>query len=101
VRPALPVAPEQLAKAEPDIEARLRFAKPCVGAACHNFVGGACQLAGRFAADASERLAHPGPLPACAIRRRCEWFATEGSRACLICPSARNPGAAAERGVSA
>jgi hypothetical protein len=71
-------------------ESRFRFAEPCVEARCAQWAGDRCGLIAQLlasprGAEAASRE-RGRPLPRCAIRRSCRWFAERGPEACAICP---------------
>jgi hypothetical protein len=85
-------------------ERRFRFASTCVEAGCPQWTGTGCGvidvvIGGRPAEPAADPLdgiladpaarppGPPRPLPACAIRRTCRWFAQHGGAACAVCPT--------------
>jgi hypothetical protein len=65
-------------------EARFRFSMPCSEAGCPQWTGSGCGVVDHVLAEEPE--VEPGPLPNCAIRRTCRWYAQRGSRACSVCP---------------
>jgi hypothetical protein len=65
-------------------EKRFRFAQPCRESGCGYWSDGRCEVSD--AAASSEEGGSDGPLPACAIRPRCRWFAQSGASACRTCP---------------
>jgi len=71
------------------LEARFRFAAPCVRSSCV-FWDGSCR-----AIDAAHEdfdAATPSDvdsLPRCGIRESCRWWAQEGAAACRVCPYVR------------
>jgi len=70
-------------------EARFRFSGPCIQAACPQWTGERCAVADMVveAEDSQAVLASPeSPLPACAIRGSCRWYAQRGESACRVCP---------------
>jgi len=80
-------------------ERRFRFSSTCVEAACPQWTGTGCGvidvvIGSRPAEPPADPLADPAvrpavpprPLPACAIRHTCRWFAQHGGAACAVCP---------------
>jgi hypothetical protein len=86
IRPALEIDEGFIARARAGRapEKRFRFAQPCERSACHYWSEGRCGVAD--AAAESDQGGDEGPLPACAIRPRCRWFAQSGPGACRTCP---------------
>ncbi len=74
-------------------ERRFRFSADCVEAACPQWTGGGCgvvDIAIQTApadSPAAARPPDPAPLPACAIRHSCRWYAQRGASACAVCPT--------------
>jgi hypothetical protein len=68
-----PVAPTEV----------LRVAAPCIGGACHHFVGRRCALAAKVV---QLLPAVVDQVPDCPIRPECRWFSQEGPAACQRCP---------------
>ena len=72
---------------ERPLEAKYRFAGPCVESRCGYWSGNHCGLGARLAesyAGLTDDVA--GHLPRCAIRAQCRWFAEQGAAACAACP---------------
>jgi hypothetical protein len=70
-------------------EARFRFAEPCAEQRCGHWAGDRCGLVDEVleSAQAAALASEPArPLPRCAIRRTCRWFAQRGPQACGTCP---------------
>jgi len=70
-------------------EKRFRFAGTCVEGGCAQWTGTRCGVIDRaLAADVVEPplKAAREPLPQCAIRSSCRWFAQSGADACRVCP---------------
>jgi hypothetical protein len=63
-----------------------RFSSPCRQAACPQWTGAGCGVID--VVIGSKPLDAPAPtrLPACGIRRSCQWFAQHGADACAVCP---------------
>ncbi len=89
VTPAIPMSPEEIAElptapgATP--ESQYRFAGPCVESGCGHWSGSHCGLGERIAARHTEVPGDERPLPRCAIRARCRWYAEQGGDACVVC----------------
>jgi hypothetical protein len=64
-------------------EKRFRFAGRCVRSACRQWSDGRCGVIDRVLAITGDV---GRPLPPCAIRARCRWFAQTGAAACGACP---------------
>jgi len=92
VSPALPVDAEFVAAARNGRvpESRFRFSEPCAEQACAQWDDDGCGLIGQLLASPQAGAVTAGavgpPLPHCAIRRTCRWFAQEGTAACRVCP---------------
>lgn len=87
--PAVPVRPETLDaldRGDQPLEASYRFAGPCVTSRCGFWTGDRCGLGARLAETYAE-VADPedSPLPRCAVRATCRWFAEQGRSACAAC----------------
>jgi len=68
------------------LEARYRFAGPCVTSKCGFWTGEHCGLGARLVESFPASRADPvTDLPRCAIRRTCRWFAEQGPAACSPC----------------
>jgi hypothetical protein len=79
-----PVTPELLALAGPVTPAEVfRFTAPCQESACRHFRGGRCGVAAAVIAHIAPDA--EGPLPPCAIRPECRWWAERGPDACRRC----------------
>lgn len=66
-------------------ETRFRFSDRCVEQGCGQWTGSRCGVID----DVVARLPGPAaatPLPRCAMRSDCRWFAQSGPRACGVCP---------------
>lgn len=70
-------------------EKRFRFAQPCWEGRCAQWTGSRCGLIERAVQSphTASAAGEGAGLPACAIRRRCRWFAQAGAQACHRCPS--------------
>lgn len=89
VRPPLKLDPSFVRRAENGDrapESRLRFAGPCITTQCHHWQDQRCGVADLVADSAEARVSTAGPLPPCAIRPTCRWWAQRGMSACRICP---------------
>jgi hypothetical protein len=79
-----------------DPQERFRFSSPCQQHACLQWAECQCSVPGRLTEllDPAEGSA---PLPRCAIRAQCRWYAQSGRDACQICPqvSTHEPSASA------
>lgn len=65
-------------------EKRFRFANTCRESGCRQWDGGRCGVID----DVITRLCtgtEDAPLPRCALRPRCRWFAQTGAPACHVC----------------
>jgi hypothetical protein len=74
-------------------EQRFRFAAPCRESACAHWTGTRCGVidhATSVAESTDIGTDSPNPLPRCAVRSRCRWFAQHGQKACFVCPSVFN-----------
>lgn len=60
-----------------------RLTSSCVEKGCRHFSGSHCRLGARIAKTASGDW----PLPDCAIREGCRWFAEQGLSVCGPCSS--------------
>jgi hypothetical protein len=68
-------------------EGRFRFAQPCVEGRCRQWTGSRCSVIDQvLMASQDAARTHDNPLPRCAIRRSCTWFAQVGREACAVCP---------------
>jgi hypothetical protein len=70
-------------------EARFRFAQPCIEKKCMQWTGCRCGLIDKLlnSPAVAEIVGHSrGPLPKCAIRPTCRWFAQAAAKACAVCP---------------
>jgi hypothetical protein len=88
ITPNIPVTQEMLDTFEKNgvpPENRLRFAGPCMGHRCVQWVGTRCGLIDRVVDHFGDRES-TGPLPKCGIRSTCRWFAQHGRAACSSCP---------------
>jgi hypothetical protein len=91
VSPPIPIDAEFVERARQGgtPEARFRFAEPCIEQECGQWTGCRCGVIDAVVhSSAGQRIAQeaPGPLPVCAIRSSCRWFAQTGPPACVICP---------------
>lgn len=75
----------QLAKRGRDPDRRFRIAAPCMARSCANWAGRGCGLPKRVMADLAETQLGDRPLPSCAIREACVWYAQVGSEVCFSC----------------
>ena len=62
-------------------EKRFRFAAPCQGANCVNWLGNRCQVPSQVST-----LVEQVDAPTCGIRLQCRWFHENGLAACKVCP---------------
>jgi hypothetical protein len=87
VRPALPVTDDFLERVRTGGTpgARFRFAAPCVEDGCVHWDEEGCGVI-RTVLETVGASEDPAPLPRCAIRAACRWFAQEGRAACGACP---------------
>jgi hypothetical protein len=87
LRDRLSVDEEFLSRAEQrgDPEQRFRFSSPCQQHACQQWADGQCSLPARLS-ELLEPTESFAPLPRCAIRAHCRWYAQSGHAACHICP---------------
>lgn len=66
-------------------ESRFRFSLPCIEAGCPQWTGSGCGVVDHVIAE--EGPGDPAaPLPNCAIRSSCRWYAQSGREACAVCP---------------
>jgi hypothetical protein len=89
VRPALEVDAEFVERAGAAgraPEERMRFAGPCAGSGCRQWLDERCGLVERLTSDASTDSPTGDPLP-CPIRPTCRWWAQRGPAACRVCPT--------------
>ena len=111
VTPAMPVsAPllQALDDGSGPLEARYRFAGPCVEHRCAFWSGSTCSLgeglAATYPAATGDVLAELS-LPKCSIRARCRWYAENGAAACAACryviTDTRSSGGVAAEGLRA
>ena len=99
LKTAVPVTAEDLKDVGERVEDRFRFSLPCLHKGCHNFEHNHCALIGRLLDKQSAAPAilpqtlsgSVNDLPECAIRDHCQWFGTEGSAACGVCPTVSRP----------
>ena len=63
-------------------ERRFRFTGTCQEGRCAQWTGDGCGVIERVMA---ELRPEPGPLPRCAIRADCRWYAQRGGVACAAC----------------
>ena len=73
-------------------EQRFRFAATCVEQHCQQWTGARCRVIDDVIdEDAAEHRGaaadESSPLPKCAIRRSCRWFAQRAAAACRTCPT--------------
>ncbi|MEV6983242.1 hypothetical protein AB0M95_18550 [Sphaerisporangium sp. NPDC051017] len=73
-----------LAATSSPVEARHRFAAPCVARGCAFWDDGRCRAADVAAAE-FPRDNSMAELPECGIRDRCRWFFQSGAEACRVC----------------
>ena len=66
-------------------EARFRFSLPCVESACPQWTGRGCGVVDHVIEE-EQAGDVDAPLPNCAIRSTCRWFAQRGRAACAVCP---------------
>jgi hypothetical protein len=76
-------------------EQRFRFAAPCVTSSCAHWSGARCAVVDHALSVAEGSTESPAatssePLPRCAVRSQCRWFAQRGRDACKACPSVFN-----------
>ena len=96
VNPAPTVNPEfvEVASQGRPPEQRFRFAAPCVTSSCAHWSGARCGVVDLALSVAESSPEDPAassePLPRCAIRSQCRWFAQRGRDACRVCPSVFN-----------
>jgi hypothetical protein len=64
-------------------ERRFRFAGPCRETGCGSWTEGRCGIADTVVTHLNP--APDGPVPPCAIRKSCRWWAQSGARACHAC----------------
>jgi len=67
---------------------RFRFASKCIESGCKHWSNGskACTLSNHIVSKFSQ---NSEPLPFCAIRDACRWFAQDGPKACIGCAFVR------------
>ena len=84
---ALPVTSDFVARVQAGDTptARFRFAGACIESGCLQWDGG-CTVAKRALAATATAADAEAPLPLCAIRPTCRWFADHGRDACVVCP---------------
>lgn len=71
-------------------ETRFRFAQMCIQSRCAQWTGCRCGVIDKaLVSQAGAEIARSsagGPLPACAVRSTCRWFAQVGAIGCAVCP---------------
>jgi hypothetical protein len=87
LRDRLPADAEFLSRARQhgDPEQQFRFSSSCQQQTCLQWAEGQCSLPGRLS-ELLDPTENSVPLPRCAIRSQCRWFAQSGRQACQLCP---------------
>ena len=82
----LPVTPEfiEAISAHGPPERRFRFTGTCQQGRCAQWTGHGCGVIERVL-DEMRLPDAPAPLPRCAIRADCRWYAQRGGTACAAC----------------